>query len=84
MKRALMKIAHDLLRLVVWFLLSGLASAGLLAVWRSQYATPTEESAAVFVACLIVGCALAVAWFFLSKRVASALVPINRTTRSLT
>lgn len=32
MKHALLKIAHDLLRVLLWFLLSGLASAALMAV----------------------------------------------------
>ncbi len=85
MKQALLKVAHDLTRLFVWFLLSGLCSAGLLAAWRDQFAQPSEASATAFVVCMVLGCGLAVLAFFLSKRVASALIPINpKTTRRLT
>ena len=84
MKHALLKVAHDLLRVLLWFLLSGVCSAGLLAVWRSQYSAPSEESAVAFVACIVVGLGLAIGSFFVSKRVAVALIPINHKTRSPT
>ncbi|MBY0365131.1 MAG: hypothetical protein K2X12_02730 [Burkholderiaceae bacterium] len=77
-----MKIAHDLLRVLLWFLLSGLASAALMAVWRSQYSSPSDESAAAFVACMVAGLVLAVGSFFVSKRVAGALIPLTTKTRS--
>lgn len=84
MKHALLKVAHDLLHVLLWFLLSGLCSAVLLAIWRSQFTAPNDESAASFVACIVVGLGLACGSFFVSKRVAAVLIPLNQKARRLT
>lgn len=76
MKHALLKIAHDITRLAVWFVLSGLCSAGLMAAWRTQFDADSEASSVAFIVCMALGCVFAVVSFFLAKRVAGALVPV--------